>query len=134
MLLNNDKSYAEKLRQDEVTPKILNKPKKLSNEVIEMIRALKDDGKVIENLYENNILKFDGVTFDEEIIIRFKNYIKENRNGEKLPSPRDIENEFGIKEKQRLKIMNKLVEDGFLIKKNERTYIYNVNISEEVAL
>lgn len=125
MLLNDCKNYAQKLSPCKITPQILNKPKKLSNEVIKMIRVLKDDDEIDENLYENDIKIKKGVTKKDEIIIRFRNYLNENRKDEKLPERKVIINELGITEKVRRRLMNILAEKQIVKKKNETTYIWN---------
>jgi hypothetical protein len=125
MLLNKNKNYAQKLRPYEITPKILNKPKKLSNEVIKMIRGLKNDDEIDENLYENDIEIKKGVTKKDEIIIRFRNYLNENREDEKLPNTKVIINELGITDKVRRRLMTILAEKQIIKKKNDTTYIWN---------
>lgn len=126
-----NKSYAEKLRHGNVTPEILNKPKKLSNEVLSMVSKLKNDNENSENLLDFGTKKNMGVRNFEEMTIRLEDFIEENRSGEKIPGSRDIMNHLNItSEKLRLKLLSALKDKGILIKLNRNTYKYNLNYEE----
>jgi len=129
---NKNKSYAEKLRPDKVTLEILNRPKNLSNEVISMVSALKNDSQNRQNFIENDTNKFLGVRNFEDMIIHLENFILENKRGEKIPGSKEIMDHLDIKsEKLRLKLLKKLYEKGVLLKLNSNTYKYNLDFRRE---
>lgn len=98
-----------------------------SIEAMTMITRLKanDKNNEINTDMRENIS--DVRIFKDELYIHFKNFIIENSDGEKLPSNKYIETALNIGERQRKEFRNKGVEEGYIIKKNKTTYIFNIN-------
>jgi hypothetical protein len=95
-----------------------------------MITMLKTNDKNNENNTDLRENMSDVRIFKDELYIHFKNFIINNSDGEKLPSNKFIENSLKIGERQRKEYRNKGVEEGYIIKKNKTTYIFNINYSE----
>jgi hypothetical protein len=129
---NKNKSYAEKLRHDKVTPNFEFEIKQPSNSVLELARKFKKESEIDEKIPENDTNKFLGVRNFEDMIIHLENFILENKRGEKIPGSKEIMNHLNIKsEKLRLKLLGKLHEKGVLTKLNVNTYKYNLDYRKE---
>lgn len=102
-----------------------------SIEAMKMIAALKTNNKNNANNTDLKENMSDVRIFKDELYIHFKNFIIKNSDGEKLPSNKNIEYILNIKERQRKEFRNKGVEEGYIIKKNKTTYIFNINYSEK---
>jgi len=98
-----------------------------SIEAMTMITKLKANDKNNANNTDLRENMFDVRIFKDELYIHFKNFIINNSDGEKLPSNKIIENSLKISERQRKEYRNKGVEEGYILKKNKTTYIFNIN-------
>jgi hypothetical protein len=119
------------LGYDEIRINIKYVAPKTSNEVLEIARRFKNKNEIDENIVENDILNPNILIFKDNLYIRFKSFILDNSDGDKIPSRLNIENSLGIDSNKRKELYKKAQIDGLLIRKNATTNILNINYVED---
>lgn len=122
-VINNNKC---RIQSQDIEPghdKLETISKNAPNSVIKLVKKFSDEDKICK---ESNIICPDVLAKENDLYIRFENYILHNSVGENLPRTIDIQKYLKIGERQR-KYLNKIAVNKGLLKKHKSRFILNLN-------
>jgi hypothetical protein len=117
--INSDFQFGNQFGKDEIREKIKLDIKQPSKAVIEISKRFKNESENYENSCENETI-FPNHRIDENLLYdKFKIFILNNSEGDKLPKNSDIEKELNISEGKRKELFKKARENGLIERKND---------------
>lgn len=131
---NKNKVFAHTLVQEQ---KFVQKEyiiKQPSNAVLELARKFKNNYENNQNSCENDTVCTNVQINEDDLYIRFEEFVIENSIGEKRPSNKKLDEKFNLQRRKRDELIEQAIKNGLLIRKNPTTTIFNINYDEKEVI